>query len=158
MFDAEILTVAIGLGLVISLLFSELFGLAAGGLVVPGYFAIFLHQPVLIATTIAAALVTHSVVRLLGSFFILYGKRRTVLVILVAYILRMTVDITLAEQLLSLMPDQDGATVVIGYIIPGLIALWFDRQGILETLTTLAAASAVVRIILILIYGNDFLP
>ena len=32
----DLLTVAIGIGLAISLLFSEMFGLAAGGMVVPG--------------------------------------------------------------------------------------------------------------------------
>lgn len=39
----------------------------------------------------------------------------------------------------------------------GLIAIWFDRQGILETLTTLIAASVVVRVIIILIFGNAIL-
>ena len=36
---------AIGLGLVVSLFFTEILGLAAGGLVVPGYIALYLDQP-----------------------------------------------------------------------------------------------------------------
>ncbi|MEZ5302915.1 MAG: poly-gamma-glutamate biosynthesis protein PgsC/CapC [Verrucomicrobiales bacterium] len=64
--------------------------------------------------------------------------------ILVAYLLRMAFDYTMAAHVQSLSPDA--AMVVIGYIIPGLIALWLDRQGIVETLSTLAAASVVVRI------------
>ena len=36
---------SIGLGLVVSLVFSEILGLAAGGLVVPGYIALYLDQP-----------------------------------------------------------------------------------------------------------------
>ena len=149
----ELLTAAIGIGLAISLLFSELFGLAAGGLVVPGYFALYLNHPIVIAMTVAAALATYLIVRLLSSFVILFGKRRTVLTILVAYLLRMAFDYTMAAHVQSLSPDA--AMVVIGYIIPGLIALWLDRQGIVETLSTLAAASVVVRIALILVFGTE---
>ena len=39
---------------------------------------------------------------------------------------------------------------VIGYIIPGLIALWFNRQGILQTLSALIVTSVLVRMTLIL--------
>jgi hypothetical protein len=39
---------------------------------------------------------------------------------------------------------------VIGYIIPGLIALWFNRQGILQTLSALAVTSVLVRLALIM--------
>lgn len=153
MIDPEILTVAVGIGLAVSLLFSELFGLAAGGLVVPGYFALFMNQPLVIAVTVGIALATHFVVKLLGSFLILYGKRRTVLVILVAYVIRMAIDNLFSAPLAAMTPDS--GVIVIGYIIPGLIALWFDRQGMLETLSTLLAASVVVRMILILVYGTD---
>ncbi len=40
---------------------------------------------------------------------------------------------------------------VIGYIVPGLIALWFDRQGTLETVGTVLATSAVVRLCLVVL-------
>lgn len=153
----EILTVAIGVGLIVSLLFSELFGLAAGGLVVPGYFALFLRDPAVILITIAVAVATHLIVKLLGSVMILFGKRRTVLVILVAYVLRLLIDQTVLVSLQSSMLFADSGVVIIGYIIPGLIALWFDRQGVLETVSTLVAASVVVRIVLILIFGNELL-
>ena len=42
----DILTASIGIGLVVSLMFSEMFGLAAGGMVVPGYIALYLNRPV----------------------------------------------------------------------------------------------------------------
>jgi poly-gamma-glutamate biosynthesis protein PgsC/CapC len=155
--SSEILTVAIGVGLVVSLLFSELFGLAAGGLVVPGYFALFLREPAVIAMTLAIAIATHFIVHMLGSVMILFGKRRTVLVILVAYVLRLLLDQTMMTSLHNLPIFGDSGVVIIGYIIPGLIALWFDRQGVLETICTLIAASVVVRIVLILVFGNELL-
>ena len=55
----DILTASIGIGLAVSLLFSEMFGLAAGGMVVPGYIALYLNRPIDIALTLAAALVTY---------------------------------------------------------------------------------------------------
>ena len=65
--EPEILTTAIGIGLFISLLFSELFGLAAGGLVVPGYIALFWREPMAIVLTLAIAFATHFIVQLIGS-------------------------------------------------------------------------------------------
>ncbi len=153
----EILTVAIGVGLIVSLLFSEVFGLAAGGLVVPGYCALFLREPVVILITLGVAVATHLIVKLLGSLMILFGKRRTVLVILVAYVLRLLIDQTMLTSLRDLPIFADSGIIIVGYIIPGLIALWFDRQGILETVSTLIAASVVVRIVLILVFGNELL-
>lgn len=155
--DPEILTTAIGIGLLVSLLFSELFGLAAGGLVVPGYIALFWREPMAITITLAIAFATHLIVQLIGSGIILFGKRRTVLVILVAYLLRLAIDLSMGDYLASHPAFSDTGVVIIGYIIPGLIAIWFDRQGILETLTTLIAASVVVRVIVILIFGNAIL-
>jgi hypothetical protein len=46
---------------------------------------------------------------------------------------------------------------VIGFIIPGLIALWLERQGIVETLGALLTASVVVRLILILFIGSELM-
>ncbi len=40
---------------------------------------------------------------------------------------------------------------VIGYIIPGLIALWFNRQGVLQTLAALIITSVLVRLVLIVL-------
>ena len=40
---------------------------------------------------------------------------------------------------------------VIGFIIPGLMAIRFERQGIVLTLGSLATSAAVVRLVLVLI-------
>ena len=37
--------IAIGMGMVISLFLTETVGVMAGGIIVPGYFAIHLHNP-----------------------------------------------------------------------------------------------------------------
>ena len=38
--------IAIGLGMVISLFLTETLGVMAGGIIVPGYFALYLHNPI----------------------------------------------------------------------------------------------------------------
>lgn len=150
-----ILSVAIGVGLAVSLAFSEMFGLAAGGMVVPGYFALYLDKPLDVALTIAAGMGTYLVVHLMSTFVIIYGKRRTVLMILVGYLVRMFMDTLPSDALRSLAVPGAAELTVIGYIIPGLIALWMDRQGMVETLCALLTASVVVRLILILIFGAE---
>jgi poly-gamma-glutamate biosynthesis protein PgsC/CapC len=151
----DLLAVSIGIGLAVSLMFSEMFGLAAGGMVVPGYFALFLHRPLDILLTLAAALATYLVIHLLSTFIIIYGKRRTVLMILVGYLVRMAMDSASLGSLSSIGMIAEADSAVIGYIIPGLIAIWIDRQGMVETLSALLTASVAIRLILILIYGLE---
>jgi poly-gamma-glutamate biosynthesis protein PgsC/CapC len=147
----SIVTISIGLGLGVSLFFSEFFGIAAGGMVVPGYIALFLHKPLVILMTILVSLVTYFIVNTLGAFAIIYGRRRTVLMILLGFLLGWLV------RLLDAVPlgTRSIELTVVGYIIPGLIAIWIDRQGMLETITALITSSTIVRLILILIYGRD---
>jgi gamma-polyglutamate biosynthesis protein CapC len=149
----DLIITSIGLGLLVSLVFSEVLGIAAGGMVVPGYFALYLDQPAMILTTLMVAYVTYAIVHSLSSFMIIYGRRRTVLMIITAFLLGA------ALRHFGQVPISDtGLDIkVVGYIIPGLIAIWIDRQGLVETLSALTIASVVVRLGLILINGGDLL-
>jgi len=146
----ELLPLAVGIGLVVSLLFTELFGIAAGGMVVPGYVALNLHRPVDVLLTLATGLAAWAVVHLLSSVVVVYGRRRTVLMILFGYLVG-----ALVRWALEVPLQGAGEVTVIGYIIPGLIAIWLDRQGVVETISTLTTAAVVVRLILILGIGTD---
>jgi hypothetical protein len=52
----------------------------------------------------------------------------------------------------QVMPFTEGA--IIGFIIPGLIAIWYQRQGVLETTLSLLTAAIIVRMVLIVILGD----
>lgn len=148
----ELLPLSIGIGLAVSLLFSELFGLAAGGMVVPGYIALSLHRPLDVVLTVGVGLLTFVVVHALSSLMIVYGKRRTVLMILVGFVLGAGV---------RALSGQGGGPLdmqLIGYIIPGLIGIWIDRQGLVETLSALVTASVVVRLVLVIVAGSELGP
>ena len=146
----ELLPLSVGIGLVVSLLFTGLFGIAAGGMVVPGYIALSLHRPLDVLLTVGTGLLAFGVVRALSSVVVVYGRRRIVLMILFGYLIG-----ALVRWVLDLPLEGSGEVTVIGYIIPGLIAIWLDRQGVIETISALATASVVVRLILILGVGPE---
>jgi poly-gamma-glutamate biosynthesis protein PgsC/CapC len=146
----ELLTLSVGVGLAISLLFTEMFGIASGGMIVPGYIALSLTRPLDVALTVGAGIVTFAVIHTLSSFVILYGRRRTVLMILVGYLTGMA-----ARWIAASAVPVETELQVIGFIIPGLIAIWLDRQGVVETLSALVTASIVVRLILIIVVGTE---
>jgi poly-gamma-glutamate biosynthesis protein PgsC/CapC len=148
----HLLSISIGIGLAVSLIFSELFGLAAGGMVVPGYMALYLTRPIDIALTLGAGLATFLIVHMLGAVMIVYGRRRTVLMILVGYLIGMLGRGFIGGDF-PLIAQMD--LTFIGYIIPGLIAIWIDRQGLFETFGALLTAAVVVRLILILFVGME---
>jgi poly-gamma-glutamate biosynthesis protein PgsC/CapC len=143
---------SVGLGLVVSLVFSETLGLAAGGMVVPGYMALMIHDPGRIAGTIGVSLLTYYTIMLLSNYMFIYGRRRTVMIIIVGFlygwlsrhflVFGFTGGISLEFQ-------------AIGFIIPGLIANWMERQGIIQTLTTMIVAAVFVRLLLMIISGGE---
>lgn len=157
----ELLMASIGIGLAVSLLFSEMFGLAAGGMVVPGYVALYLNRPVDVLLTFAAALLTYFVVHSLSTFIIMYGKRRTVLMIVIGYLIGALFDqipFYASDPLYNLSQTfgtAPGDFAPIGFVIPGLIAIWMDRQGVIETLAALVTSAVVVRLVLMLVFGLE---
>jgi len=148
----DTMTVSIAIGLIVSLLFTEAYGLSAGGMIVPGYLALSLHQPLSILITLLVALATFGVVRGLSQVTILYGRRRIVMMILVGFLLGALVRMApLWVGVASASPTLPACFAVIGFILPGLIALWIDRQGLIETIAPLVTSSVVVRLALILV-------
>jgi len=147
----SIITLSIGIGLVVSLFFSEMLGLTAGGMVVPGYIALYLDRPLVIIFTLAVSYLTYFIVHSLSAVTIIYGRRRTVLMILVGFALG-----ALIRSFGSLeLPMATIDLTIIGYIIPGLIAIWIDRQGLVESFSALITASVIVRMCLLLITDGE---
>lgn len=152
--DPVVIYQSVGLGLVVSLAFSELLGIAAGGLVVPGYVALYLDEPQRVAGTFLAALLTFASVKLISRFVLLYGRRTLIFSVLAGFLFGELTQYILLPQLAVSVGVDVSVFQSIGYIIPGLIAYWMLRQGVLETLSSLMMASFVVRLILVLAYGG----
>jgi len=156
----NLIALAVGIGLVVSLIFSELFAISAGGMVAAGYIALYLNRPVDVALTLAASLLTVFVVKGISRFVIIYGKRQVVAMILVGYLAGISINavcLFLAPMVQEgLFPTRLTALpTTIGFIIPGLIAIWIERQGAMSTLSALLTGSVIVRLVLILLVGAD---
>jgi len=145
--------VAIGLGVLISLFFLETFGAAAGGIVVAGYVAMYLHQPITILATLSISIVVLIIVKILGKFMFIYGRRRMVITVLLGFIIGwMTRQYSVFAHF-----STDYSVNVIGFIIPGLIANAMEKQGIIKTLSIMVIAAVVVRFLLVLIFGGEII-
>src|SRR5262249_5111819 len=108
---------AVGLGLVISLIFSETLGVAAGGMVVPGYLALMIHQPMRVLGTVAAALATLGTMTILSRYMLIYGRRRIVVAVLIGFAVG-----GLTRELFPMYVEGTGLDLrVVGYVIPGLM-------------------------------------
>lgn len=124
------------IGLVLALVWAELTDVSPGGIIVAGYFALYLDRPLRVAATLAVALVAWAVVRALSRQLILFGRRRFVLTVLVGAVLSQAW--LLAAPRLFAGPVE---TRVIGWIVPGILASSLARQKPLPTLASLAAVS-----------------
>lgn len=159
----EWLALSIGIGLVVSLLFTEAFGLSVGGMIVPGYLALSFDQPLTIVATVLAALLTAWLVHEIDRYAILFGRRRVVLTMVfgfaVAATLRGALELVWPSLSMSLaggtLVDPSGSLswmhnmTVIGFVIPGLVALWISRSGIVQTLSPLIIATSLVYLTLV---------
>ena len=147
----EIIIEAVGIGLVLSLFFSETLGLAAGGMVVPGYIALMIHHPLRIAGTILVSLLTFFSMKFLSNYIFIYGRRRTVMVILLGFLFGW-----LSREVLYIQTNYLTLEIqTIGLIIPGLIANWMERQGIVKTISTMIVAAVFIRLIIMIITGGE---
>jgi poly-gamma-glutamate biosynthesis protein PgsC/CapC len=146
--DPEILY--IGIGLAVSLLYSEMFGVAPGGIIVPGYLALGVFDPAVLSLTLGVSLLTFFVVRVLATVTIVYGRRRTALMILIAFLIGSLVRAGLGVG----TPIGPFEIDVIGYIVPGLIAIWIDRQGLVVTVSSALTASILTRLVGVLLLGT----
>ena len=147
----EWIAVSIGIGLIVSLLFTEAFGLNVGGMIVPGYLAMYLDGPATIVLTLFAALVTWGCVRTMNRWAILFGRRRVVITMVIGFAVACLIRALATSLAADSLEAQWAGVTVIGFVIPGLVALWMDRTGLVQTLSPLIVATSLVRLVLVLL-------
>lgn len=140
--------VTIGIGIILSLLLSETLGVTAGGIIVPGYIALYLHQPFQVIITLLVAIVVWGIIQILGKKVFLYGKRRIVLALILGFFFGF-----LSRNFIFFVEDM-ASLAVIGNIIPGLIANWMDRQGVIRTTSVVILTAVMVKLSIIIIFGG----
>lgn len=182
-------SIAIGLGMLISLILTESVGVTAGGLIVPGYIALNLHNPYMVLFTFLISLITLLILSLLSKFVIIYGKRRLVFCLLLSFLLGSIIRefplylmesndinnllslrnfeglnfiqsfiVEISYQLVKLTEVNmnyehliNNPMIYVGYLIPGLMASWMDKQGIIKTSATIIIIASVINLILMVL-------
>ncbi len=140
--------ISIGLGIVLSLLLSETLGVTAGGIIVPGYIALYLHHPIQVFVTVMVAILVWGIIQWMGTVMFLYGKRRIVLALILGFFFGY-----LSRNFIY-FPENIGSVAVIGNIIPGLIANWMDRQGVIRTISVVLLTAVMVKLMVMLLFGG----
>ncbi|RPH50301.1 MAG: poly-gamma-glutamate biosynthesis protein PgsC [Desulfobacteraceae bacterium] len=137
---------SIAIGLVFGFFFHEWVGLSGGGYVVPGYIALQLGNPLILAGTLTISFATYWSMKIASRYAILYGRRRFILTVLTGFTWQLLFKSILIQRLVF-SADTD----ILGFIIPGLIANEMERQRIWPTLFSLLTISVLVRLTLIVL-------
>ena len=140
--------ISIGLGIILSLILSEALGVTAGGIIVPGYISLFLHEPVQVLSTFSVAILVWFIIRTLSRVMFLYGKRRIVLALILGFFFGYLSRVTYIDS------ETINSVAVIGNIIPGLIANWMDRQGVVRTLSVVLLTAVIVKLLVMILFGG----
>ena len=140
--------ISIGLGIILSLVLSEALGVNAGGIIVPGYISLFLDQPVQVVSTFLVAILVWLIIKGLSKVMFLYGKRRIVLALILGFLFGYL------SRTIYVDTESIKSVAVIGNIIPGLIANWMDRQGVVRTVSVVLLTAVIVKLLVIILFGG----
>ncbi|GBF34686.1 poly-gamma-glutamate synthase subunit PgsC/CapC [Desulfocucumis palustris] len=117
------------LGVILSLLFTEITGILPAGLVVPGYLVLLIKLPQAIFLTFFISILTYLIVDFgVSKITILYGKRKFVAMIAVAVVLQL-----IMYAILPFDYRYISGLAAVGIVVPGLLANTIQRQGIATT-------------------------
>ena len=133
-------------GVVLSLIFAEKFGINPAGLVVPGYLALIFDQPIMLLSVLIISCLTYFIVSNgISKWVILYGRRKFAAMILTGMVIKFIFDL-----LYPLTPFEMVEVSGIGVVIPGIIANTIKKQGVVITLSTTMLLTCITYIILFL--------
>lgn len=136
------------LGVLLAAIFYEATDINPGGIVVPGIMALYLGQPLRILYTVAVALLAWALVRLAAKKFLVFGKRRFVLLIILSFLLHL-----LFNWILGFFFESFSFTVVslVGYTATGVLANNIYKQGPVRTVGALAVVVGILLLVVLLL-------
>ena len=133
-------------GVVLSLIFAEKFGINPAGLVVPGYLALIFDQPIMLLSVLIISCLTFFIVNNgISKWVILYGRRKFAAMILTGMVLKFIFDL-----IYPLTPFEMVEVSGIGVVIPGIIANTIQKQGVVITLSSTMLLTCFTYVILFL--------
>lgn len=144
----QLARLTIVLGIVISTIIYKQTGKTLGGVIVCGYLALFIGQPMHILVTLAMAYFTFQIVHnILKKRYMLNGRKLFEVEILVGLIFQVSWLVVI--KLLTRVDLELNALYGIGFILPGVIAHDMGRQGASNTLSSIFLGVLVIALIII---------
>jgi len=134
------------IGLLISIIFYEITDISPGGIIVPGLLVLYFNQVDRMIYTVVIAIISYLVVKWASRYFIIFGRRRFVLLIVISLVINFVLQLLLKSFSISMLNVS-----IIGYTIAGLIANDFYKQGVKKTLPALVIVVGIVELIGIMI-------
>ena len=135
--EATYFYMAIIIGMAISLLMAEYFGINPGGMIVPGYLALVCDDIGQMLIIFAVSMVVYLIVNhVLPRFIILFGRRKFVATLIIGVIIKL-----ILELLFPVLPFGTLEFRGIGVITPSLIANCCAKQGFRYTIPAVLVAT-----------------
>ena len=120
--------------------------LSPGGMITPGYLALFMTQYGRLGATFLISLLCYISLLLFKRFFPLYGRRQYALAICLAVLFKLLLaDLPVAAGEFSLVVNS------IGFIVPGLMANDMEKQGIGKTALSIVSVAIFLFAILLIL-------
>ena len=144
----QLARLTIVLGIVVSTIIYKQTGRTLGGVIVCGYLALFIGQPVHIIITLTIAFLTFQIVHnYLKKRYMLNGRKLFEVEILVGLVLQVS-WFTIIKLLSRTNIDLE-VLYGIGLVLPGVIAHDMGRQGPLNTLSSILFGVLIVSLIIV---------
>ncbi|APH41321.1 Poly-gamma-glutamate biosynthesis protein PgsC [Leptospira interrogans serovar Copenhageni/Icterohaemorrhagiae] len=146
----EILTLSIGVGVFFFFFWGKknwtsTWRLGSSGL------HFFFSDPWLLVVLVLSSVLTLYIYRISEFWFLSFGQRKIVFILVLSILISECVHF-ITELFLESKSDFESKTI--GYIVPGLIALSAERQGVPKTLSAIFICSVLVRLFLIFLFGE----
>ncbi len=146
LFDINTVRFAFIVGVLASVFIYERHHITSGSIVVPGYVAVFVLQPLILLITLLNALFSYWVVNhVLAKRFLLDGRNKFSTIMIISASVQVTL-LKLSPETPYLWESSIPLLVGVGYLVPALIAHDFGRQGIKLTMRAVGMASALVAV------------
>ena len=143
----ELARLTIILGIVVSTIIYKRTGLTLGGVIVCGYLALFVGQPLHIIVTLSIAYLTYQIVyKILQKRFMLNGRKLFEIEILVGLVFQVLWIIVIR----LFRTNNVDLTILygIGFVLPGVIAHDMGRQGARNTIGSILLGVSIVALII----------
>jgi len=146
LFDINTVRFAFIVGVLASVIIYERFHLTSGSIVVPGYVAVFVLQPLILFVTLINALFSYWMVNhVLRKRLLLDGRNKFSTIMIISASVQVLL-LKVSPSTPYLWESSIPLLVGVGYLVPALIAHDFGRQGIKKTMKAVGMSSALVAV------------